>query len=164
MISRKINLESDVQKLEERIDGSDGRAEISLQVSDLKLEQEKIKLELEKIKLEQEKERLRRLRKNSDRRSPFFAGLIILIVLLYCGFFRVLLDEMAIGFHETLTESEARFLSVEMFLLGVIPTVLVVFIMKAIFSSTEKREDKTPEINVFDATPIKWIIENISKH
>lgn len=159
MKSERINLQADVQKLEDRLDGSDGRAEIALQVSDLKLEQEKIKLELDRIRLEQERERLRRLQKNSGRRTPFFFALMCLLVLLYGGFFSLLLDT-----HAPLTEPEARLRAIELFLLGVIPTVLVALVMKAIFSATEKKEDKTSEIKIADAVPIKLISEALTKH
>lgn len=164
MSSKKINLRTAVQELEGRIDGSDERAEIALQISDLKLEQEKIKLELEKITLEQEKERLRRLQKNSDRRQPFFFALMCLLVLLYGGFFAMLLNGSSVEAHVTLTESEARLRAIELFLLGVIPTVLIAFIMKAIFSATEKRDDKGTEIRVSEAVPIKLITETFTKH
>lgn len=160
----KINLQPDLEELAERIDIDDGRSEISMQVSDLKLEQEKIKLELEKIKLEQEKERLRRLQRNSNRRPVLYGGLICLIVLFYSGFFAIILNGPDIRAIHDLSESEAHLRAVELVLLGVIPTIIVAFVMKAIFSATEKKDDKTSEIKISDAVPIKLVTETLVKH
>lgn len=160
----KINLQPDLEELAERIDIDDGRSEISMQVSDLKLEQEKIKLELEKIKLEQEKERLRRLQRNSNRRPVLYGGLICLIVLFYAGFFAIILNGPDIRPIHDLSESEVHLRAIELVLLGVIPTIIVAFVMKAIFSATEKKDDKTSEIKISDAVPIKLVAETLVKH
>lgn len=63
-----------------------------------------------------------------------------------------------------LTEAEARLRAIELFLLGAIGTVLVALISKAIFSDMEKKEDRTSDIKISDAIPIKVVAETVVKH
>ncbi len=159
-----INLQSEVQELAERIDTRDERADIAMKISDLTLEQEKTKLELEKIRLEQEKERLNRLQKNSGRRPLFFWSLMIVIGLLYGSFFIMVWHALfANPTTDILTDAEARLYIIQLILLGVIPTVLVALVMKAIFSATAKNDEKSTEIKIADAVPIKVITESLTR-
>lgn len=160
----KVNLEHDLQELNHRIDENDNSTKIALQVSDLKLEQEKIQLEIEKIKLRQEEERLLRLQSNNNLRSPLYCLLICIIILLYGGFFAMVLNGPSIRVPLDLTEAEARLRAIELFLLGAIGTVLVALISKAIFSDMEKKEDRTSDIKISDAIPIKVVAETVVKH
>ena len=164
MSVEKINLGAEVQGLAETINSDDERASIALEVSSLKLQREKVKLELEKVSLDQERERLRRIQKNSGRRPSIFFALVCVIILFYGGFFMMVLGGPAVGVRNVaLSDAQVRLYAVEIFLLGVIPTVLVAFLMKAIFSATEKKEDKSTQISITDAAPVKSIAEQIAK-
>lgn len=165
MRPEKYDIKSEVKDIENKTFNSDDeRSEISFKISDLKLKQELVELELEGVLLEQERERLKRLRKNSNRRPFIFWPLFCVIILFYGGFFFMILGGPAVGICNTsLSDSAARLYAVEIFLLGVIPTVLIALLMKAVFSATEKKEDKVTEIKFPDAFPIKTIAENLTK-
>ena len=162
-----INLQSEVRELAERIDARDERADIAMKISDLTLEQQKTKLELEKIRLEQERERLFRLKKNSSRRPFIFWSLILVIGLLYGTFFKIIwcapFDSSTTETTDILTDAGARLYIIQLILLGVIPTVLVALVMKAIFSATQKHEEKSTEIKITDAIPVKVIAESLTR-
>lgn len=159
-----INLQSEVRELAERIDARDERADIAMKISDLALEQEKTKLELEKIRLKQEEEHLLRLQKNSSRRPFFFWSLVLVIGLLYGGFFIMMLNAPFVSpTTDILTDAGARLYIIQLILLGVIPTVLVALVMKAIFSATQKHEEKSTEIKITDTVPIKVIAESLTR-
>ena len=64
---------------------------------------------------------------------------------------------------EILTDAGARLYIIQLILLGVIPTVLVAMVMKAIFSATEKHEEKSTEIRITDAVPIKVIADSLTR-
>lgn len=165
MRPEKYDIKSEVKDIENKTFNSDDeRSEISFKISDLKLKQELVELELEGVLLEQERERLKRLRKNSNRRPFIFGPLFCVIILFYGGFFFMILGGPAVGICNTsLSDSAARLYAVEIFLLGVIPTVLIALLMKAVFSATEKKEDKVTEIKFSDSFPIKTIAENLTK-
>lgn len=81
-----------------------------------------------------------------------------------CDAIRRILCYPTVGIcNETLSDSSVRLYVIEIFLLAVIPTILLTLLMKAIFSATEKKEDKTAEIKISDAIPMKVITENITK-
>lgn len=177
--NQKVNLGTEVQELAETIDSNDERSSLSLQISELKLEQEKVKLQIAKTQLGIEEERLDRIQKNSARRPKLFFAMSSVIAIFYVGFFlmvfcgptvgicdairRILCDPSVGICNETLSDSSVRLYVIEIFLLAVIPTILLTLLMKAIFSATEKKEDKTTEIKISDAIPMKVITENITK-
>ena len=160
----KVNLEYDLQEIKQNVDENDNTTKIALQVSELKLEQEKIQLEIEKIKLKQEEERLKKLASNNDLRTPLYWVLMSLIILPYGGFFAMVLNGPSIRVPADLSEAEARLRAIELFLLGVIGTVLVALVSKAIFSESEKKEDRNSDIKISDAIPIKMVAETVVKH
>ena len=177
--NQKVNLGTEVQELAETIDSDDERSSLSLQISELKLEQEKVKLQIAKTQLGIEEGRLDRIQKNSARRPKLFFAMCSVIAIFYVGFFlmvfcgptvgicdairRILCDPSVGICNETLSDSSVRLYVIEIFLLAVIPTILLTLLMKAIFSATEKKEDKTAEIKISDAIPMKVITENITK-
>ncbi len=166
MTSESINLQSDVEKLGECINQSDTRSRLSFEISDLKLAQERTKLRLEINKLHQEEERLRRLQKNSNRRPFLFRMLVIIIIILYLSFFiisTVIFLSLIGVINHTFIEPEARLYVFLLILLSIVPTVLVALVMKAIFSATAKHEEKSTEIKITDAVPIKVIAESLAR-
>lgn len=166
MTSESINLQSDVEKLGECINQSDTRSRLSFEISDLKLAQERTKLRLEINKLHQEEERLRRLQKNSNRRPFLFWMLVIIIIILYLSFFiisTVIFLSLIGVINHTFIEPEARLYVFLLILLSIVPTVLVALVMKAIFSATAKHEEKSTEIKITDAVPIKVIAESLAR-
>lgn len=155
--NKKISIREEVRELAETVDTNDEISGTSLQISALKLE-------LERVRLQQEQERLKRLQKNSKRRPLLFWSLAAVIFFFYGGFFAMVLGGPSIGIdNECLSESASKLYIAEIFLLSVVPTVLVALLMKAVFSATEKKEDRTSEIKISDAVPIKVIAENLTK-
>ena len=92
--------------------------------------------------------------------------LVIIIIILYLSFFiisTVIFLSLIGVINHTFIEPEARLYVFLLILLSIVPTVLVALVMKAIFSATAKHEEKSTEIKITDAVPIKVIAESLAR-
>lgn len=144
------------------VDQDDARSALEFELSTLRLRKEKLAIEADKIALEQERETLRRIRKNSERRPLVFKSLLIVIGVMYSFFFIHLIRDAFFVCPALLAMSGYAHI-VEVALLGIIPTVLVALLMKAVFSAT-KKQDQDSEIKFSDAIPVRLLTGAVDKH
>lgn len=113
-----------------------------------------LEVKLKELECRQEECRLNRLEKNSKRRPWLYAALLIVIGFSYVLFFIAIVRDL-VGYTCPLFAASQTHI-VEVALLGIIPTVLITIAMKAVFSSTPKKETDA-QIKLSDAIPIKAI-------
>lgn len=151
----KNDLAEDIKRQASSIDIEDEKSDAEFELTKLKLKREKTRVKLDLVLLEQERLRLERIKKNNDRRPMLWGIGVCMIVLLYLLFFITVFSDLmgnaVNGYGRT----------AEIAMVAIVPTILLAFLMKAIFSS-QKKEDGN-EIKVADVVPMKLITSSIDK-
>ena len=116
-----------------------------------------LQLRIVETELQQELVRLDRLKKNNDRRPKLFTLIFGVIVTFYLTFAVLILngpnpvDSVNLGSVSLMKEMFSYF-TVLMILLAVIPTVLLIVLIRAVFSPQEKNqkgiEDSLPAVTI----------------
>lgn len=151
---QKLDIAADVETVKQNIDSSDD-------VSNLELQINRLKLSTHKLVLEQEEEKLLRLRKNNDRRPVLFWLVFCVIVGLYFTFTICVLNGPNPNDFALLEDKEklkgiTTYFTAIVILLSVIPTVLLIVLIKAVFSPQEKNQKE-----LLESIPVVTVAKNI---
>ena len=151
---QKLDIAADVETVKQKIDSSDD-------VSNFELEINRLKLSTHKRVLEQEEEKLSRLRKNNDRRPILFWLVFCVIVGFYFVFAICVLNNPNPNDFTLLQDKEkvkgiTTYFTVIMILLSVIPTVLLIVLIKAVFSPQEKNQKE-----LLDSIPVVTVAKGL---
>lgn len=153
---QKLDIAADVETVKQNIDSSDD-------VSNFELEINRLKLNTHKLVLEQEEEKLLRLRKNNDRRPMLFSLMFYVIILFYFIFAVCVLNgpnpnDFALIQDKEKLKDITTYFTVIMTLSAVIPTVLLIVLIRAVFSPQEKNQKEILD-SIPAMTAVKSIIE-----
>lgn len=150
---QKLDIAADVETVKQNIDSSDDVSNFELQIN-------RSKLSTHKLVLEQE-EKLLRLRKNNDRRPVLFGLVFCVIIGFYFIFVICILNgpnpnDFALLQDEENLKGIATYFTVIMTLLAVIPTVLLIVLIRAVFSPQEKNQKE-----ILDSIPVMTVAKSI---
>lgn len=152
----KLDLSKKIAEIRERSSDDEDflQTDVQRKITDLQLK-------IVETELQQEVIRLERLKKNNDRRPKLFTLMLYVIAAFY-GAFAVCVfngpnpvDVLNLGSLPSVKETFSYFM-VLMILLAVIPTVLLIVLIKAVFSPQEKNQKE-----LLDSIPVVTVAKSI---
>lgn len=156
MTNAKFDISEKIAEIKEQASDDEDfvQTEVQRKITDLQLR-------IVETELQQELVRLDRLKKNNDRRPKLFTLIFGVIVTFYLTFAVLILngpnpvDSVNLGSVSLMKEMFSYF-TVLMILLAVIPTVLLIVLIRAIFSPQEKSQK-----DIIDSLPASTIAKSI---